>query len=153
VLFTDIVGSTERAVEVGDARWRELLQRHDAMVRTELARHGGREIKTVGDGFLATFDGPARAIRCARAILRDARGLGLEVRAGIHTGECELIGEDIGGVGVHIGARVAGLAEPSEVLVSRTVTDLVAGSGIEFEPRGLQQLKGIPGEWALFSVA
>jgi pimeloyl-ACP methyl ester carboxylesterase/class 3 adenylate cyclase len=153
VLFTDIVGSTERAVEIGDARWRELLQRHDAMVRAELARHRGREIKTVGDGFLATFDGPARAIRCACAIREHARALGLEVRAGIHTGECELIGEDIGGVGVHIGARVLGLADPSEVLVSRTVTDLVAGSGIEFEPRGAQQLKGLPGEWALFSVA
>jgi pimeloyl-ACP methyl ester carboxylesterase len=153
VLFTDIVGSTERAVEVGDARWRELLQRHDSMVRAELIRHRGREIKTVGDGFLATFDGPARAIRCACAIREHSRGLGIEVRAGIHTGECELIGEDIGGVGVHIGARVASLAEPSEVLVSRTVTDLVAGSGIEFEARGEQQLKGIPGEWALFSVA
>jgi pimeloyl-ACP methyl ester carboxylesterase len=153
VLFTDIAGSTERAVAVGDDRWRELLQRHDAMVRAELTRHRGHEVKTVGDGFLATFDGPARAIRCACAILQNARTLGLEVRAGIHTGECELIGEDIGGIGVHIGARVAGLAEPSEVLVSRTVTDLVAGSGIEFQARGEQQLKGIPGEWALFSVA
>ena len=153
VLFTDIVGSTERAAELGDARWRELLQRHDAMVRAELPRHRGREIKSVGDGFLATFDGPARAIRCACAIRENARGLGLDVRAGIHTGECELIGEDIGGIGVHIGARVAGLAQPSEVLVSRTVTDLVAGSGIKFEPRGEQQLKGVPGEWALFSVA
>jgi class 3 adenylate cyclase len=153
VLFTDIVGSTERAAEVGDARWRELLERHDAMVRSELARHRGREIKTVGDGFLATFDGPARAIRCASAILANARDLGLDVRAGIHTGECELIGEDVGGIGVHIGARVAAAAQPSEVLVSRTVTDLVAGSGIEFEPRGEQQLKGVPGEWALYSVA
>jgi class 3 adenylate cyclase len=153
VMFTDIVGSTKRAAEIGDARWRELLQRHDAMVRRELARHRGREVKTIGDGFLATFDGPARAIRCACAIRANARGLGLEVRAGIHTGECELIGEDIGGVGVHIGARVAALAQPSEVLVSRTVTDLVAGSGIEFEPRGEQELKGVPGAWALFSVA
>jgi class 3 adenylate cyclase len=153
VLFTDIAGSTERAVAVGDDRWRELLQRHDAMVRAELTRHRGHEVKTTGDGFLATFDGPARAIRCACAIRQNALPLGLEVRAGIHTGECELIGGDIGGVGVHIGARVAGLAEPSEVLVSRTVTDLVAGSGIEFEARGEQQLKGIPGEWALFSVA
>lgn len=153
VLFTDIVGSTERAAEVGDTRWRELLARHDAMVRTELARHRGSEIKTVGDGFLATFDGPARAIRCACAIRSNARDLGLDVRAGIHTGECELIGQDIGGIGVHIGARVASLAQPSEVLVSRTVTDLVAGSGIEFEPRGEQKLKGVPGEWALFSVA
>jgi pimeloyl-ACP methyl ester carboxylesterase len=153
VLFTDIVGSTKRAAEVGDARWRELLERHHAMVRAELLRHRGREIKTVGDGFLATFDGPARAIRCARAISDDARALGLEIRAGIHTGECELIGEDIGGLGVHIGARVVALAEPSEVLVSRTVKDLVAGSGIEFEPRGEQELKGIPGSWALFSAA
>jgi class 3 adenylate cyclase len=153
VLFTDIVGSTQRAADVGDARWRELLERHDAMVRSALARHRGREIKTVGDGFLATFDGPARAIRCASAILANARDLGLDVRAGIHTGECELIGEDVGGIGVHIGARVAAAAQPSEVLVSRTVTDLVAGSGIEFEPRGEQQLKGVPGEWALYSVA
>jgi class 3 adenylate cyclase len=153
VLFTDIVGSTKRAVEVGDARWRELLERHHAMVRAELLRHRGREIKTVGDGFLATFDGPARAIRCARAISDDARALGLEIRSGIHTGECELIGEDIGGLSVHIGARVVALAEPSEVLVSRTVKDLVAGSGIEFDPRGEQVLKGIPGSWALFSAA
>jgi pimeloyl-ACP methyl ester carboxylesterase len=153
VLFTDIVGSTKRAVEVGDARWRELLERHNTMVRAELERYRGREIKTVGDGFLATFDGPARAIRCAQAISDDARRLGLEVRAGIHTGECELIGEDIGGLGVHIGARVVALAEPSEVLVSRTVKDLVAGSGIEFEPRGERELKGIPGTWALFSAA
>ena len=153
VLFTDIVGSTERAVEVGDSRWRELLERHNAMVRAELVRHRGREIKTVGDGFLATFDGPARAIRCASAVCENARGLGLDVRAGIHTGECELIGQDIGGIGVHIGARVAALAEPSEVLVSRTVTDLVAGSGIAFEPRGERELKGVPGQWALFSVA
>ena len=153
ILFTDIAGSTERAAELGDARWRELLARHDAMVRAELTRHRGREIKTVGDGFLATFDGPARGIRCASAILENARGLGLDVRAGIHTGECELIGEDIGGIGVHIGARVAAAAQPREVLVSRTVTDLVAGSGIEFVPRGERELKGVPGEWALFSVA
>ena len=152
VMFTDIVGSTERAAELGDARWRELLERHDTMVRAELTRHRGREIKTVGDGFLATFDGPARSIRCACAILENARGLGLDIRAGIHTGECELIGEDIGGIGVHIGARVAAAAQPSEVLVSRTVTDLVAGSGIDFVPRGERELKGVPGEWALFSV-
>jgi pimeloyl-ACP methyl ester carboxylesterase/class 3 adenylate cyclase len=153
VMFTDIAGSTERAAELGDARWRELLARHDAMVRAELDRYRGREIKTVGDGFLATFDGPARGIRCACAILENARGLGLDLRAGIHTGECELIGEDIGGIGVHIGARVAAAAQPHEVLVSRTVTDLVAGSGIEFVARGEQELKGVPGEWALFSVA
>jgi pimeloyl-ACP methyl ester carboxylesterase len=153
VMFTDIAGSTELAAELGDARWRELLARHNTIVRAELTRHRGREIKTVGDGFLATFDGPARGIRCACAILEDARGLGLDIRAGIHTGECELIGEDIGGIGVHIGARVAAAAQPREVLVSRTVTDLVAGSGIEFVPRGERELKGVPGQWALFSVA
>jgi class 3 adenylate cyclase len=153
VLFTDIVGSTERAAQVGDKAWRDLLQRHDAMVRDALARHRGREVKTTGDGFLATFDGPARAIRCACAIRADAPDLGLDVRAGLHTGECELIGEDIGGLGVHIGARVAALARPSEVLVSRTVTDLVAGAGIAFRPRGTHQLKGVPGDWELFAVA
>ncbi len=153
VLFTDIVSSTERAVDLGDRRWRELLQRHDAMVRDALARHRGREVKATGDGFLATFDGPARAIRCACAIREGAPALGVEVRAGLHTGECELIGADIGGLGVHIAARVAALARPSEVLVSRTVTDLVAGSGIAFEPRGEHQLKGVPGKWELFAVA
>jgi pimeloyl-ACP methyl ester carboxylesterase len=153
VLFTDIVGSTERAAQLGDRTWRELLQRHDAMVRDALARHRGREVKTTGDGFLATFDGPARAIRGACAIRNNARDLLLEVRAGLHTGECELMGDDIGGLGVHIGARVAALAKPSEVLVSRTVTDLVAGAGIAFEPRGTHQLKGVPGDWELFAVA
>jgi class 3 adenylate cyclase len=153
VLFTDIVGSTELAAQLGDRTWRNLLQRHDAMVRDALARHRGREVKTIGDGFLATFDGPARAIRCAFAIRDNARHLGLDVRAGLHTGECELIGDDIGGLGVHIGARVAALARPSEVLVSRTVTDLVAGAGIAFESRGMHQLKGVPGDWELFAVA
>ena len=153
VLFTDIVGSTERAAQLGDRAWRDLLQRHDAMVRDALARHRGREVKTVGDGFLATFDGPARAIRCAFAVRDNARHLGLDVRAGVHTGECELIGDDIGGLGVHIGARVAALARPSEVLVSRTVTDLVAGAGIAFESRGMHKLKGVPGDWELFAVA
>jgi class 3 adenylate cyclase len=153
VLFTDIVGSTERAVRLGDRAWRDLLERHDAMVRDALARHRGREVKTIGDGFLATFDGPARAIRCACAIRGNARGLGLDVRAGLHTGECELIGDDIGGLGVHIGARVAALALPSEVLLSRTVTDLVAGAGLSFEPRGTHELKGVPGMWELFAVA
>jgi class 3 adenylate cyclase len=153
VLFTDIVGSTERAAQLGDRAWRDLLQRHDAMVRDALARHRGREVKTIGDGFLATFDGPARAIRCACAIRTNALELGLDVRAGLHTGECELIGDDIGGLGVHIGARVAALARPSEVLVSRTVTDLVAGAGIVFHPRGAHELKGIPGGWELFAVA
>ncbi len=152
VLFTDIVGSTERAAQLGDNRWRDLLQRHDAMVRSELARHRGHEVKALGDGFLAMFDGPARGIRCARAIRDDARELGLDVRSGLHTGECELIGEDIGGMGVHIAARVAALAGPSEVLVSRTVTDLVAGSGIAFESRGERQLKGVPGAWELFAA-
>ncbi len=152
VLFTDIAGSTERAAQLGDNRWRELLQRHHAMVREELTRHRGNEVKTLGDGFLATFDGPARGIRCARAIRDEARELGLDVRSGIHTGECELIGDDIGGMGVHIAARVAARASASEVLVSRTVTDLVAGSGIEFESRGEQQLKGVPGAWELFAA-
>ncbi len=152
VLFTDIVGSTEYAAQLGDKRWRDLLQRHDALVRDALTRHRGHEVKSLGDGFLATFDGPARGIRCARAIRDDARELGLEVRSGLHTGECELMGEDIGGLGVHIAARVAGLARPSEVLVSRTVTDLVAGSGLGFESRGERQLKGVPGEWELFEA-
>jgi pimeloyl-ACP methyl ester carboxylesterase len=153
VLFTDIVGSTERAVQLGDSSWRELLERHHAKVRGALAHHRGREVKTTGDGFLATFDGPARAIRCAVDIREDARALGIDVRAGLHTGECELLGDDIGGVGVHIGARVAALADPSEVLVSRTVTDLVAGAGIAFTSRGPHRLKGVPGEWELFAVA
>jgi pimeloyl-ACP methyl ester carboxylesterase/class 3 adenylate cyclase len=152
VLFTDIVGSTKRAAQVGDTRWRGLLQRHDAMVRDALRRHRGHEVKTVGDGFLATFDGPARGIRCARAICDGARDADLEVRTGLHTGECELLGEDIGGLAVHIAARIAGQARPSEVLVSRTVTDLVAGSGITFESRGEQQLKGVPGAWELFAA-
>jgi class 3 adenylate cyclase len=152
VLFTDIVGSTEHAAELGDQHWRDLLQRHDALVRDALTRHRGHEVKALGDGFLATFDGPARGIRCARAIRDGARELGLDVRSGLHTGECELMGEDIGGLGVHIAARVAALARPSEVLVSRTVTDLVAGSGIAFESRGEQQLKGVPGAWELFEA-
>ena len=142
VLFTDIVGSTERATQLGDSRWRALLQRHDTMVRGALTRHRGHEVKALGDGFLAMFDGPARAIRCARAIRDDARELGLDVRSGLHTGECELMGDDIGGVAVHIAARVAALASPSEVLVSRTVTDLVAGSGIAFESAGSTAAEG-----------
>jgi class 3 adenylate cyclase len=153
VLFTDIVGSTERAAELGDRRWRDLLERHDATVRAELGRHGGREVKTVGDGFLATFSGPARAIGCARAIAASVQPLGLEVRAGLHTGECEVIDNDIAGMAVNIGARVGGLASPGEVLASSTVKDLVVGSGIEFEPRGRHSLKGVPGEWNLFAVA
>jgi len=153
VLFTDIVGSTELAAAVGDRRWRDLLDAHHAAVRRELARFRGREVHTTGDGVLATFDGPARAARCALAITQAVRALGLEVRAGVHTGEVELMGDDIGGIAVHTGARVAAEAGPGEVLVSGTVKDLVAGSGIAFEDRGVRTLKGVPGEWRLFAVA
>jgi pimeloyl-ACP methyl ester carboxylesterase len=152
VLFTDIVGSTERAARVGDARWREMLAAHHAIVRRELERYRGREIDTAGDGFFATFDGPARAIRCATAIRDGVRAIDLQVRAGLHTGECELVNGKVGGIAVHIGARVASLAAPGEVLVSSTVKDLVAGSGIRFADRGEQTLKGIPQAWRLFSV-
>ena len=152
VLFTDIVGSTEHAREIGDRRWRDLLQRHHAAVRRELGRFRGREIDTAGDGFLATFDGPARAIQCACSIGDAVRGLGLEVRSGLHTGECELIDGKVGGIAVHTGARVTALAEPGEVLVSRTVRDLVAGSGLAFEDRGVSQLKGVEGDWQLYAV-
>jgi pimeloyl-ACP methyl ester carboxylesterase len=154
VLFTDIVGSTERATELGDRRWRDLLHRHRAAVRRELTRFRGREIDTAGDGFLATFDGPARAIQCACSIRDAVDALGVEVRNGVHTGECELIdGGGVGGIAVHIGARVAALAEPGEVLVSRTVRDLVAGSGLVFEDRGVSRLKGVEGDWQLYAVA
>jgi len=152
VLFTDIAGSTERAVEVGDRRWRDVLEDHHAAIRRELSRFRGREIDTAGDGFFAIFDGPARAVRCACAITKGIKPLGLQVRAGLHTGECELIGEKVGGIAVHTCARVAAKATPGEVLVSRTVKDLVAGSGIEFVYRGIEHLKGIPGEWQLFAV-
>ncbi|HEY7003901.1 MAG TPA: adenylate/guanylate cyclase domain-containing protein [Gaiellaceae bacterium] len=152
VLFTDIVGSTERAVALGDRRWRELLEAHHTAVRRELERFRGREIDTAGDGFLATFDGPARAIRCAIAILDVVGTLGLAVRAGLHTGECEMRGDNVSGIAVHMGARVAAMAGPGEVLVSSTVKDLVAGSGIEFEDRGVHELKGVPGEWRLYAV-
>jgi class 3 adenylate cyclase len=152
VLFTDIVGSTERASALGDRAWKELLERHHALVRQELSRFRGHEIDTAGDGFLATFDGPARAVRCAQAIVEAVRAIGMEVRAGVHTGEVELMGERVGGIAVHIGARVAAMAAPSQVLVSGTVRDLVAGSGIEFEDRGAFALKGVPGEWRLFVV-
>ncbi len=145
VLFTDIAGSTEQATKLGDRRWRELLERHHDLVREQLGRFHGREVDTAGDGFLATFDGPARAIRCGSA--------GLEIRAGVHTGECELFGDKVAGLAVHTGARVASLAGPGEVLVSATVKDLVAGSGIEFEDRGTQELKGVPGKWRLYAVA
>jgi class 3 adenylate cyclase len=153
VLFTDIVGSTERASELGDRAWRDLLERHHAVVRKELERFRGREVDTAGDGFLATFDGPARAIRCGRSILDGLFALGLEVRAGLHTGECELLGEKVTGVAVHTGARIAARAAAGEVLVSSTVKDLVAGSGIEFEERGTEVLKGVPGEWRLYAVS
>jgi class 3 adenylate cyclase/alpha-beta hydrolase superfamily lysophospholipase len=152
VLFTDLVGSTERAVEVGDRRWRELLQQHHAAVRRELDRWQGREVDTAGDGFLATFDGPARAIRCAWVVRDSVRELGFNVRAGLHTGECELVGGKVAGIAVHTGARVAGAANAGEVLVSSTVKDLVAGSGIEFEERGEHELKGVPGTWRLYAV-
>ncbi len=152
VMFTDIVASTERAAELGDRRWRELLATHEAVVRRELERHRGREVKMMGDGFLATFDGPARAIGCARAIADGVRPLGIEVRAGLHTGECEVMNGDVGGIAVHTGARVSAEAGPGEVLVSSTVKDLVAGSGIEFEDRGTHELKGVPGEWRLYAV-
>jgi class 3 adenylate cyclase len=152
ILFTDIVGATERAAEVGDASWRELLARHHAVVRRQLALYRGRELDTAGDGFFASFDGPARAIRCACAIKTRVHELGIDVRAGLHTGECELIDGKVAGIAVHIGARVAEHAAPGEVLVSSTVKDLVAGSGIEFEERGARELKGIPGEWRLFAV-
>ena len=153
VLFTDIVDSTRRAAEMGDRDWHALLDAHDAVVRSQLARFRGREVNTSGDGFLAMFDGPQRAIRCAMAIRDAVQALGIEVRAGLHTGECEVRGDDIGGIGVHIGARVSALAGPNDVLVSSTLRDLVIGSGLEFEDRGAHQLKGVPGEWRLFAVA
>ena len=152
VLFTDIVGSTTKALELGDAGWRDLLAQHHATVRAQLARHRGREVDTAGDGVLASFDGPARGIRAACAIRDAVRELGLDVRAGLHSGECELIDGKVGGIAVHIGARVAAAADPGEVLVSSTVRDLVAGSGISFEDRGLRVLKDLPGEWRLYSV-
>jgi len=152
VLFTDIVGSTARAAEVGDRRWRELLEQHHALIRRHLARFRGRELDTAGDGFFASFDGPARAIRCASALTDAVTELGLEIRAGLHTGECELVNGKIGGIAVHIGARVAKEAQAGEVLVSSTVKDLVAGSGLQFRERGSAQLKGVPGEWRLFAV-
>jgi class 3 adenylate cyclase len=152
VLLTDIVDSTHTASELGDRRWRELLERHQRDVREELARFAGREVKSTGDGFLAVFDGPARAIECARAILRAARPAGIAVRAGLHTDECEVMGEDIGGIAVHIAARVSAQAGPGELIVSRTVKDLVAGSGIEFADRGAHTLKGVPDVWQLYAV-
>ncbi len=152
VLFTDIVGATETAARLGDKRWRELLSNHHETVRRELQRFRGREIDTAGDGFFAAFDGPARAVRCACAVGEAVRPLGLELRAGVHTGECEVMDDKYGGIAVHIGARIAANAAPGEVLVSRTVKDLVAGSGLAFTDRGEQPLKGVPGSWALFAV-
>jgi class 3 adenylate cyclase len=153
VLFTDIVGSTEKAAELGDRRWRDLLERHDEIVRRQLQIHRGREVKTMGDGFLATFDGPARAIRCAAAVRDELAAIGLEIRVGIHTGEVELVGDDVSGMAVNIGARIGALAGAGELLVSSTVRELVVGSGLEFDDRGPHALKGAPGEWRLFAVA
>jgi class 3 adenylate cyclase len=152
VLFTDIVGSTERAASLGDQQWRSLLDRHDQIVREQLRMFRGREINTTGDGFVVSFDGPARAIRCGKAIIDATRSLGIELRVGLHTGECEVRGNDLGGLAVHIAARLGSLAAPGEVLVSSTVKDLVVGSGIEFQDRGEHQLKGVPGRWRLFRV-
>ena len=153
VLFTDIVGSSERAASLGDRAWRQLLEKHHALVRSQLVRFRGREMDAAGDGFFASFDGPARAIRCASAIVEGVRELQLEVRAGLHTGECELVDGKVAGIAVHTGARIASLAAPGEVLVSSTVKDLVAGSGMAFREHGLEELKGIPGEWRLYAVA
>jgi class 3 adenylate cyclase len=152
VLFTDIVGSKQRAAELGDRAWKELLRQHDFLVRQQLERHRGCEIKTTGDGFLATFDGPARAVRCGQSIADGLKNLNIQVRVGVHTGECEVIGKDLGGIAVHIGARVLAHAEPDEILVSSTVKDLVAGSGLRFESRGVHALKSVPGDWNLFAA-
>jgi class 3 adenylate cyclase len=152
LVFTDIVSSTERAAALGDLRWRGLLDAHDRVVREQLRRFRGREVNTTGDGFLASFDGPARAIRCGREIVEAAASLGVDVRVGVHCGECEVRGADLGGLSVHVGARIGALAEAGEVLVSQMVKDLVSGSGIEFQHRGEHELKGVPGSWELFAV-
>ena len=152
VLFTDIVGSTEKAAALGDHRWRDLLEIHHSTIRRNLGRFRGHEVKTTGDGILATFDGPARGVRCACTIADEIKPLGIDVRAGLHTGECEIMDHDVGGIAVHIGARVASLAGAGEVLVSSTVKDLVAGSGLRFSDRGSQNLKGVPGEWHICAV-
>jgi class 3 adenylate cyclase len=152
VLFTDIVGSTERAGALGDRLWREMLDRHDQLARRSLEMYRGQLVKTTGDGLLATFDGPARAVRCARAIGEAVRPMGLEIRAGVHTGEVERRGEDIGGIAVHVGQRIASLAAPGEVLASGTVHDLVFGSGLRFEAKGSRALKGVPGRWRIYAV-
>ena len=153
VLFTDIVDSTRLAAEAGDRRWRELLDAHDEISAREVERFRGRRVKTTGDGMLAVFDGPARGVRCAQAVLDGLAELRVEIRAGLHVGECELRGDDVGGLAVHIGSRIAGLAKPSEILVSRTVRDLVAGSGLRFDERGEHELKGVPDRWSLYAVA
>jgi class 3 adenylate cyclase len=152
-MFTDIVGSTERAAELGDAGWKDLLAKHDGLARKEIERHRGRYVDSTGDGLFATFDGPARAVRCAEAIMEAVDGIGLRIRAGCHTGEIELSGDKVRGIAVHIGARIAALAGPSEVLVSSTVKDLVAGSGLAFEDAGERELKGVPDRWRLYRVA
>lgn len=152
VMFTDIVKSTETAATLGDLRWRDLLTAHNAVIRHNIERFRGREIKTTGDGFLATFDGPARGVRCACAIAQEVKQLGIEIRAGLHTGECELMDDDVGGIAVHVGARIMAHAGASEVIVSSTVKDLVAGSGLNFSDRGIHTLKGVPGDWRIFAV-
>ena len=152
ILFTDIVGSTKLAAELGDARWRAVLSEHDDLARRQIERFGGRAVKSVGDGVLATFDGPARAVRCAAGIRDDVAQLGIDIRAGLHTGEIEVQPEDVAGLAVHIGARIAALAGPREILASSTVRDLVVGSGLEFDERGEHELKGVPGTWRVFAV-
>jgi class 3 adenylate cyclase len=152
VVFVDIVGSTERAADLGDRRWHELLERYYGLAEAEVARFRGRKVKTLGDGILATFDGPARAVRCAQSLAGRTVDLGLEVRAGVHTGEIEIMGDDVGGIAVHIGSRVADMAGAGEIVCSSTVRELVAGSGIEFADRGTHALKGVPGEWRLFAA-
>ena len=152
VLFTDIVGSTIRATELGDLAWKDLIERHHSVVRAMLGRYRGSEVNTAGDGFFATFDGPARGVRCALAIVDAVRPLGLEVRAGLHTGEVEMMNDTVGGIAVHIGARVGALAAPGEILVSNTVKDIVVGSGLTFEYAGQHELKGVPDRWHLYRV-
>jgi class 3 adenylate cyclase len=151
-MFTDVVGSTERAGALGDRAWADLLEAHNQRVRAELRRFGGREIDTAGDGFLATFASPTMAIQCARAVVEAVREIGVDIRVGIHTGECEVVGDKLRGIAVHVGARVASKAGPGEILVSQTVRDLLAGSPVEFTDHGTHELKGIPGEWRLFSA-
>jgi class 3 adenylate cyclase len=153
VLFTDLVGSTERAGREGDAKWRDVLEDHHTIVRRQIEVHTGREVKTTGDGFLATFESPSRAVECARAIKTGLAKLGLEIRAGVHTGECELIGSDVAGLAVHVASRVQSTADPGEILVSNTVRDLAAGSGLDFIDRGAHELKGVSGSWQLYAVA